>query len=242
MAGLVRGKVAASHADVPAWPEVARRLDARRPRALSLAAVAVLLTAALLRWSPVVWWLAEPLRVARPPAAADGIVVLAGGSGESGVAGQGHEERLARAIALYRQGYAPKLMLCSGYIRAFREPDVMRAIALDEGVPDSAILLARLGGSTGDMIAEADAWARRLGWRRVLLVSSPYHMRRALYIWRKIDPGMEVLATPALRSDFYGYREVEGRVHHRDEATLEQMGGIVREYLAILYYAVRGRS
>ena len=34
-------------------------------------------------------------------------------------------------------------------------------------------------------------------WHRILLVSSPYHMRRAVLTWRRLAPGVEVTATLA---------------------------------------------
>lgn len=239
MAALIAEKLQASHAEAPPWPEVAKRL-AWPWRPYSVAAAAALLLV-FLRCTPLVWWLAGPLRLSAHPVAADAVIVLAGGAGESGVAGQGHEERLAQAIAFYRQGYVPRMLLCSGYVRAFREPDVMRDIAVGEGIPDEAILLSRKIGGTDKMIAEADLVVRRSGWKRVLLVSSPYHMRRAMLVWRKVDPKLEVVPTPAARSAFYGYREQLGKPPYSRTASFEQLEGILREYVTILYYRLSGR-
>ena len=69
-------------------------------------------------------------------------------------------------------------------------------------------------------------------WRRILLVSSPYHMRRALMVWRKQAPdvtrGPDAAASRASSTST------------RRGATLEQIRGILQEYLAIFAYWRRG--
>ena len=64
--------------------------------------------------TPLAWWLAEPLRIVEAPQPADAIVVFAGGVGESGGAGGGVQERVARAVDLYRDGVAPRDRLFVG--------------------------------------------------------------------------------------------------------------------------------
>jgi uncharacterized SAM-binding protein YcdF (DUF218 family) len=65
----------------------------------------------------------------------------------------------------------------------------------------------------------------------VLLVSSPYHMERALLVWHKQAPEVEVIPTPAEQSQFYD---------HTRGASLEQLRGVVQEYVAIFAYWRRG--
>ena len=107
----------------------------------------------------------------------------------------------------------------------------MRAMAIDQGVPVSAIALEERATNTYQNVRYVDAILRDHRWRRILLVSSPYHMRRALLVWRKQAPDVEVVATPALQSQFYD---------HTRGATLEQVRGILQEYLAIFAYWRRG--
>lgn len=196
---------------------------------------------AIVQLTPLAWVLAGPLYAVGAPVQADAIVVLAGGAGESGIAGQGHEERLARVLELYKKGYARRLLLSSGHSRAFREPELMRAIAISNGVAPESVFVIQDGGSTHRMIADADAWVRERKFSRILLVSSPFHMRRSLLVWRKIDPSLEVVPVPAFRSEFYGYSESDGRRHYPRGASIRQIGGIIREYAAIVYYRLSGR-
>ena len=69
------------------------------------------------------------------------------------------------------------------------------------------------------------------GWHTILLVSSPYHMRRALLTWRGSAPDITVVPTPAPQSLFYA---------HDRGASLTQMRGILQEYAAIVMYWLRG--
>jgi uncharacterized SAM-binding protein YcdF (DUF218 family) len=177
------------------------------------------------------WWLAAPLRMSAPPSNADAIVVFAGGVGESGRAGGGAQERLKQAIDLYRAGYARYLVFSSGYVYSFHEADAMRALAIDQGVPASAIVLEERSTNTFQNVQYVDDILRDHHWQRILLVSSPYHMRRALLVWRKQAPSVVVVPAPSAQSQFYD---------HTRGATLDQVRGILQEYLAIFAYWRRG--
>jgi uncharacterized SAM-binding protein YcdF (DUF218 family) len=177
------------------------------------------------------WWAAKPLQVTMPPAKADAIVVFAGGVGESGKAGGGAQERIKQAVDLYRAGYGPYLILSSGYVYSFHEAEVMRALAVDQGVPASAIVLEEHAANTYQNVRFVDDILKDHHWNRILLVSSPYHMKRALLVWRKVAPDVTVIPSPPAQSQFY---------EHTRGASLEQLRGILQEYLAILGYWRRG--
>ncbi|PYR02517.1 MAG: hypothetical protein DMF97_04525 [Acidobacteria bacterium] len=171
------------------------------------------------------------LRVTAPGTRADAIAVFAGGVGESGKAGGGTQERLQHAIDLYKTGEAAHLILSSGYVYSFPEAEVMRTLAVDQGVPSGAILLEQRSTNTFQNVSFVHDIMRQRGWRSVLLVSSPYHMRRALLVWRKVAPAIQVIPAPPLKSQFYDH--VRG-------ASFEQVRAVLREYLAILGYWYRG--
>ena len=216
----------------PLWEETLRRVY-RRTRNRVVAVTLALVTAYVLIFETNVLWLAaSPLKRSSPPAAADAIVVFAGGVGESGQAGGGYQERVKQAIDLYKAGYAKFLVLSSGYVYSFREAEVMRALAVDNGVPPGAIVLEQRAASTYQNVEFVDEILRDHHWQRILLVSSPYHMRRATMVWRKLDPEVTVIPTPPPQSRFYD--------HPHAGATLEQIRGVVQEYIAIAAYWRRG--
>ena len=231
MAGLIEDALAARRARREGWAANLRRVyQAGSRRSLRTAAIAA--TVFLLVFhTPLLWILAEPLRIADTPRAADAIAVFAGGVGESATAGGGYQERVKQAVDLYDAGYAPRLIFSSGFVGAFREAEIMRGLAVDLGVPPESIILEEQAGSTYENVTFVRDIAQRFGAKRVLLVSSPYHMRRALLTWRRQAPGIEAVATPVPGSQFYA---------HGWGASIQQFRGIAWEYAAIVLYWSRG--
>lgn len=131
---------------------------------------------------------------------ADVIVVLAGSF-----------ERPMYAGDLYMRGVAPKvivsvprlersiLLLEDLGIRYPHPQEVFREILLRKGVPQESIELLSVGAiSTAD---EAEAFSTRLknDYSRILIVTSPYHVRRAHLIFAdafKQGARIQVAATP----------------------------------------------
>ena len=214
------------------WEERLRRLyGAAKARPAKIAA-AVLLTYLAIFHTNLVWWLAEPLKVAAPPAQADAIVVFAGGVGESGRAGVGVQERVSKAVSLFRDGVAPRVIISSGFVFTLREAEMMKAIAVANGVPAEAIVLEERAANTYENVEFTARILHERGWRNIVLVSSPYHMRRALLTWRKGAPDIHVVPTPPEDSLFYT---------HSRGASLEQIQGLIQEYAGIVYYWWIGR-
>ena len=194
----------------------------------------------LIFYTPLVWILAEPLKISQPPQKADAIVVFAGGVGESGQPGQGYEERTQAAVELYRSGYARAVIFSSGYMYVFKEPLIMRALAISLGLPKEAIILEDRARNTYENVKFINRILEDRGWNNILLVSSPYHMKRVSLVFKKIAPDVKITYTPILKSRFY--------IHARDinikgswkQISLSQIKGILHEYLGILYYWFKG--
>jgi uncharacterized SAM-binding protein YcdF (DUF218 family)/glycosyltransferase involved in cell wall biosynthesis len=232
MASLMGEALARRQARRLDWQATLRRSYAAARRRMTAAALLVTIAYLLLFESPLVWLAAEPLRVVQEPAPADAIVVYAGGTGESGKAGGGYQERVKHAVELYQRGYAPRMVFVSGYVGVFREVEVMRSLAMSLGVPSGAIVLEAAAANTYENARVLRPLLAERGWQRILLVSSPYHMRRATATLRKVAPNVTVRSTPATSSEFYA--------HHRGAST-EQILGIAQEYAALAVYWWRGR-
>lgn len=186
-------------------------------------------------YTPLVWFLAEPLKINQNPQKADAIVVFAGGVGESGKAGQGYEERVYQAVELYKQGYADKLIFSSGYSYFLEEATIMKAIAVSLKVPEDSIILEEKAKNTYENVKFTKEILDNKKMNSILLVSSPYHMRRALLVFKKIAKETKVICEPVPNSLFYarsdkGWKKID----------LRQIKGIVHEYAGIVYYWCRG--
>lgn len=213
------------------WSWILQKASRRSIRRTLISITGSLCAYLLIFQTPFLWWAASPLRLSEPPQQADAIVVFAGGVGESGQAGEGYEERVKRAAELYQKKYAPDLLFISGFTRAFREADVMVILAESLGVPHAAILKETRAPSTKDYVLRVQEAARQRGWSRILLVTSPYHGRRADLTFRHNASELTVVHTPAPESGYYAQN---GRI------TLKQLRGILHEVMGILYYRLRG--
>jgi uncharacterized SAM-binding protein YcdF (DUF218 family)/glycosyltransferase involved in cell wall biosynthesis len=227
MLALIEEAVATRQRQEGRWETRLKRAYrvARRRSVTTVAALAA--TYILIFHTTFVWWVAGPLKMEEPPRPADAIVVFAGGAGESGRAGGGYQERVKQAVDLYAAGHARHMIFSTGFVFAFAEGEVMRSLAEANGVPREAIVLETEARNTFENVARSREILTQRGWRRVLLVSSPYHMRRAILTWRQVAPEIEVVPTPVPISQFYA---------HRRGPSLEQIRGLLQEYVAIVWY------
>lgn len=194
---------------------------------------------ALLFYTPLVWLLASPLKISQPPVPADCVVVFAGGVGESGKAGQGYEERVEYAVELYRKGYAKNLIFSSGYMYIFKEPLIMKALAVSLGVPENAIITEEKAARTLENVKNTSDILNEHKWKKILLVSSPYHMLRVSLVFKHYAGDIDVVYTPIPHSSFYDFEGVTGGLFKK-RAAIPQIKGILHEYLAILFYRLKG--
>lgn len=216
------------------WQKSLARLYKRARRKslkLTLAALSIYL---VVFYTPLVWFLASPLKISQNPQAADSIVVFAGGVGESGRAGQGYEERVQYAVDLYKNGYAKNLIFSSGYTYALKEILIMKAIAISMGVPEEAIILEDKAKNTYENVIFTNEILNKEKQKKILLVSSPYHMRRASLVFKKAAKGVDVICAPIPNSVFYTHGAAW------KQANIQQIEGILHEYLGILYYWWKG--
>ena len=213
------------------WDERLRLLYWQNRRRVAAAIVSIVVPYVLVFETNLPWLMAEPLRLSEEPSQADVIVVFAGGVGESGQAGGGYQERVRAAVDLYQAGYAPRMIFSSGYEFAFRETEVMRSLAMSQGVPASAIVLETRASSTYENVVFVYELLEEFDAKTILLVSSPYHMRRALLTWEAQASDIEVVPTPVRKSQFY---------RHARGARLEQLKGLGHEYAAISWYWWKG--
>src|SRR5688572_1816643 len=112
----------------------------------------------------------EPLQTS------DAIVVISG------------DEALARyrdGVRLYRAGWAPRLIFSgAAWDGGHSNAEVMRTLAISDGIPESAILVDPNADDTfGNAVHTRDLMVAH-GMKSASLVTSPYHLQRALLTLR----------------------------------------------------------
>lgn len=204
-------------------------------------AAAVFLVYLMVFYTPLVWFLAKPLKIAQVPQKVDAIVVLAGGVGESGQPGQGYEERVQYAVNLYKQGFAQRLIFSSGYMYVFKEPLIMESLALSLGVPKEVIILEDKSLSTYEQVNYVKNILTDKKWSSIIMVSSPYHMLRLSLVIKKSAPKIQVVYLPIPNSMFFSHGFAPDGKRVLKQIDFRQLKAILHEYLGIIYYWAKGR-
>ena len=178
------------------------------------------------------------LVVSDPLENADGIYILSGNP----------VVRCLEGAELYRQGWAPRVFVSSPDfpkgveylwelgISFSADVDLSKAVLLKRGVPEKVI--GRIGDKVSSTLEEAIALrdhAVRAGWERVIVVSTPTHMRRAGFIFRHyFDPvGVQVVMRPTKYDPFD-----PGRWWLDEAAILQVLGEYAKFPMYIFKFAV----
>lgn len=195
-------------------------------RAIALLAVLALFA---LAHRPVLGAAGEVLVAREPLRPADVIVVLAGNS----------PYRAQHAEVLYRDGLARHVIISNEPLSSHGVRTTwleLRAAGLVRlAIPDDAIVpIEAVADSTyGEALSSREIMLAR-GWRTAIVVTDPFHMRRALLTFRQAfgPAGLVALPSPADGSK-YG---VDTWWQDRN-ATMR----VVQEYVKLGYYLALGR-
>lgn len=136
------------------------------------------------------------------------------------------EERLRHGIHLYKEGYAPRLLLTGGFGngQTYSESDVGRSFAILHGVPASDIVIEEASRTTQQNLSEAQAVMRQHGMASAIVVSDPLHMKRAIMM--ADDLGIAAVSSPTPSSR---YRSLKTK-----------LGFLLREIYFIHHYVATG--
>ena len=150
-------------------------------------------------------------------------------------------DRLLVALRLYHAGKAP-LVLCSGGNLFFfkktggaPESQVMCGILQEWGLPESAVLTEGESINTHENAVMSYKLLSARNIRRIILVTSAWHMPRAAATFRKA--GFEVVAAPA---DFSAGWSGGTQLWVPDVECLRSTELALREWLGLLTYRLRG--
>jgi uncharacterized SAM-binding protein YcdF (DUF218 family) len=118
---------------------------------------------------------------ARPPRNADGIVVLTGGS-----------SRVSDAMELLADGYGKRLLI-SGVHPASGASDISRSLSDNQSLLSCCVDLDRSAVNTRSNAAETRRWVRERGFKSLIVVTSNYHMPRAIVELSHAMPGITLI-------------------------------------------------
>jgi uncharacterized SAM-binding protein YcdF (DUF218 family) len=131
------------------------------------------------------------------PQTSDAIIIL----GDDNYYG----ERAERAAELFKAGWAPRIVASGPYLRPYASiPELMQHDLADRGIPARAVVrFAHRGDNTREEAIALGQLISSHGWKRVLVVTSNYHTRRANYICERAFPAGTELRIIAARDSEY---------------------------------------
>lgn len=168
------------------------------------------------------------------PASANAVVVLSAGVTADGFLHQQGLDRLLKGLQLVRGGFAPALVVTREQrevndrkVTASRDQDSLAALA---GV--THVIATPLEASTHDEAMAVAVIAKKAGWTRIILVTSPFHSRRACATFEKT--GLEVSCVPS------DSRDVAVRTMDTADDRVAAFGLWIYEMAATLQYRRKG--
>ena len=134
---------------------------------------------------------------------ADAVIVLGAAVWAEGKPSPTLLRRTRHGAALVLSGKAPFLIVTGGIGQhPPAEAIVMRDIAIQEGVAESAIIVEDRGENTLASGFACRTIMRSHGWRRALIVTDDFHVARTRLIFRWLGIQAEATAAPGARHDF----------------------------------------
>ena len=202
--------------------------------ALLAAVVAMSVLLLVIAYTPVI---VEPsrslIRNDPLPASADAIVVLAAGTNEDGLILAQATDRLLKGLELLNRGIAPVLVLgreadSVGNRLVTPRDDHERIIGLVRGAR-AKVVTSGLTHSTRDEAVRTAMLYRARGWKRVVVVTSPLHTRRACATFERMGMTVSCVAAEWREVAINTMRSPEDHVR-AFQVWLYEMAGTARYY------------
>ncbi len=148
-----------------------------------------------------------------------------------------HADRLLYATTLYKAGKAPLVLLTGGSEPDSRpEAQLMKEVLTVMGVPARVMLLENLSRNTNDNARYSAVLLNNKGVKRILLVTSAFHMRRAVPLFQR--QGFEVTPAPTDFQRLVGSRVLPGWLPAVDDLARTTIA--LREHVGYWVYRWRG--
>ncbi len=167
-------------------------------------------------YTPLAPALLQRLIVDDGPSPADAIVVLSASTNTASL-GTSSEDRMLRGLQLLHKGWAPAIVFTGDPRDRSNQFHVMApAMMASLGLPTSAVVpFEPVQAPVQTTYTEAQSirlMATARGWRRLLLVTSPSHTRRAATVFRAAGLDVRTVASAVSRYDLASPRKVSDRL------------------------------
>ena len=189
---------------------------------------------------------------------ADAVLVLGGGIRPAPTEGFGVEvkeagDRLLCGVRLWKQRKAP-VLITSGASVSFKPNDpiapeavLSQQLAQELGVPAAAVLLNDQARTTAEEAQRIHQLAAEQGWKQLILVTSAFHMPRALASFRHqsdleiIPVGCDYRLDPQSKDQNFSWGDLLIDLIPSSDS-LNQTTQVLNEHLGLLVYKLRSQA
>jgi uncharacterized SAM-binding protein YcdF (DUF218 family) len=131
----------------------------------------------------------------------DVVVVLGAMLAAPGVPGPALSRRVEHGVEVFLRLKAGHLLVSGGLTGPPpAEAVLMRGLALAKGIPEERIVVEDRARNTFENALYSGRVIRAHGWRRVVVVTDGFHLRRALFVFRKLGLSVRGEGVPKPRS------------------------------------------
>lgn len=209
-----------------------------RRRSVTLLALSGAFGLYLLSVEPVKDMLYRPLERAYPVPQelkdVDALVVLGGGAYNTGILKEDSMKRLLTGFILHKRYQLPVILSGGASIGRLPEAEIMRQLLEELGVDKKSIITEVRSRDTFENAKYVKEICQKKGFKRVALVTSAYHMPRAVSAFKKV--GLDVVPYPTdFKQDrsynLYSYIPRAGVLHDSYKALREYLGALAYDLL-----------
>jgi uncharacterized SAM-binding protein YcdF (DUF218 family) len=147
--------------------------------------------------------------------------------------------RLVNGVRVFKQSSAEMLALSGGSSKDCieSEAEVMKALALELGVPEDRIIIETNSHNTMENGTELAKLLSSEKAGRIGLVTSALHMPRSVKVFRQLFPSNRIVALPVnhLFSPDWG----DLRNYIPSSNTLKKSNDAIHEWIGMVWYAIR---
>jgi len=168
---------------------------------------------------------------------ANAIVVLGAGAYNGGTLDGDSLNRLIGGFILYRKLHIP-IIFSGGYSTSTVATSIIaRKILLKMGVIRSDIIIDDKSNDTAQNASDTEAICKRRKFHKIILVTSAYHMKRAVFLFRRAGTaaGLKIIPYP---TDFKGNNSYNFYSFLPDMGNLVISAEAVHEYLGYIWASV----
>lgn len=130
------------------------------------------------------------------------VAIVLGAATVNGAVTPVFQERINHGIWLYQNGFVKTLIFTGGIGEGNEKSDawVAKQYAIEQGIPESAIILEEKSTITQENIENAKKIMESNSYHTAIIVSDPLHMKRAMLMAK--DYGIEAYSSPTPTSRY----------------------------------------